>query len=89
MYEMCVDCNRSHNSFAWKYDSNGWHCQQKSKKYEFTTEQIKQDRKKYAKDLLQPWRSGEASKEFIDAYPVQSKKYFTSKEIKGARDVWR
>ena len=89
MYEFCVDCQKYHNSFAWKYDGKGWHCRKKPVKYEFTTEQIKSDRKKYKRDLLQPWRSGEPSREFISAYPVQSKKYFTEKERKTAKEVWR
>ena len=35
---------------------------------EFTSDSIKEDRKKYAKDILQPFRDGELSKEYIEAY---------------------
>lgn len=38
---------------------------------EFTSEGVKEDRKKFAKDILQPFRSGELSKEFIDQYGTE------------------
>ena len=56
---------------------------------EFIPDRIKEDRKKYAKDMLQPWRQGEPSKEFIEAFPSQAKKTFTATQIKKAKNVWK
>ena len=50
---------------------------------EFTSEQIKQDRKKYQKDILQPFRSGEISKEFIEQFGTKGITA-TKEEIKKA-----
>lgn len=52
----------------------GEKCQQKRKNerlstpVEFTSEQIKEDRKLYSKDIIQPFRSGTLSKEYISTY---------------------
>lgn len=39
-----------------------------AKAVEFTSESIKEDRKKFAKDILQPFRAGEVSKEYLKVY---------------------
>lgn len=35
---------------------------------EFTSEQIKEDRKIYSRDILQPFRDGVVSKEYLETY---------------------
>ena len=57
--------------------------------YEFTSKSIKSERKEYAKDIVQPYRGNEASKEFIEAYPEKAKRMFTKREIRMARNVWK
>lgn len=58
--------------------------------YEFTTAEIKEDRKKYFKDIIQPYRGNELSREFVDAYPKQAQKMIKDPErLKKARDVWK
>jgi len=52
-------------------------------------DRIREDREKHAIDIIQPWRGGQASKEFIKAYPHEAKKMFTEKERKAAKNVWR
>ena len=57
---------------------------------EFTTEDIKQQRVDYADDILQPYRSGEVSKKYIQKYGTKGIEV-TEKEIKKAidnPDVW-
>jgi hypothetical protein len=56
---------------------------------EFTTEDIKIGRREYSKDILQPFRGNEASKEFALAYPEKAKKMFSQKELKGIKNVWK
>ena len=56
---------------------------------EFVPDSVKEERKKYVKSTLQPWRKGEASAEFIEAYPERSKKMFTTKERMMAKEVWK
>ncbi|SRR5258708_1915207 len=48
-----------------------------------------EDRRVHAKDILQPHRYGEPSREFIEAYPKESKRYFTPEERKKAKYVWK
>lgn len=55
---------------------------------EFTTDSIRQGRKEYARDIIQPFRGNEASKEFMDAYPEKAKKIYNKKEIKNIKNVW-
>jgi len=75
----------------------GWHCElwfKKSKAHEFSTDGIREGRKKYEKHLLQPYRAGEFSKEYRDAYPEVSRKMvksgsITKEQHDSAKDVWR
>lgn len=62
--------------------------------HEFTTEKIREDRKKFKKDLYQPWREGEISKEFLDTYPDKAKEMvkegiITKKQHDSAKEVWK
>ena len=60
---------------------------------EVTTENIKEDRKKFSKDLTQPFRQGQLSKEYIEAHPDSIKemlkeKHITEDEVKKAKNIW-
>ena len=50
---------------------------QPSPSREFVPQAVKNDRVKYFNSLLKPWRGGEASKEFLEAYPNKAKKIFS------------
>ena len=52
-------------------------------------DRIRGEREKYGADIVQPWRGGEPSREFIKKYPHEAKKTFTEKEIRTARPVWK
>ena len=57
---------------------------------EFTSEDIKQQRVDYADDIIQPYRSGEVSKRYIQKYGTKGIEV-TEKEIKQAMDkpdIW-
>ena len=57
---------------------------------EFTSEDIKRQRIDYADDILQPYRSGEVSKKYIQKYGTKGIEV-TEKEVKKAMDnpdVW-
>lgn len=41
---------------------------------------LSEQRRTHAKDLVQPYRDGQASKEFAEIYPEQAKKYFNSND---------
>ena len=69
-------------------------CQDKDQKIEkpkrgreFTTNAIKESRKEYAKDTVQPFRGGVVSKEYIDLYGSESLGV-SKQDIKNARNVW-
>ncbi len=60
---------------------------------EVTTDQIKEDRKIYRKDLIQPFKDGHLSREFAEAYPEKVQQMvkegnITTEEVQSARDVW-
>ena len=79
MFE-CVGCGFEHDDFNWKHTKygtkEGWFCRKwhKPSRTNFTPDRIKDQRITHAKDIVQPHRKGQPSKEFIDLYPKQAKK---------------
>jgi len=79
-----------------------WMCPKCGEKYtgskyrghlEFTSPAIKEARRKHRKELLQPFRQGEVSKEYLDAYPEQragmiKEGVITETQAKKAKNVW-
>ena len=67
-------------------------CQQNPNKpkqgIEFTTDQIRQQRREYYKDIIQPYRDGVLSKEYIEAYGRSGIKV-SKREAKKAKYVWK
>jgi hypothetical protein len=60
---------------------------------EVTTDAIKDDRKKFNKDIIQSFRDKQLSKEYVKAYPSKVKemlkeKHITEQEVKEAKEVW-
>lgn len=88
----CQGCKEEHEDHNWKNttytledgERSGWYCRKyfKPSHTEWTTDSIKEQRKVFKKDLLQPFRGGEPNKEFIKEYPNESKNYFSKEEIK-------
>ncbi len=102
MAKYCVGCQKEHEDFNWIYKTyevesgdkivkkDGWFCREWHTPSRMATpERIKDQRIKHAKDIVQPHRKGQPSKEFIDLYPKQAKKMFTKKEVKNAKNVWK
>lgn len=54
---------------------------------EFTSENIKSQRKEYAKSIVQPYRSGQLSKEYLEVHGTKNIKP-TQEEVKKAKYVW-
>lgn len=78
----CKGCQERHKSFT-----------KPSRLIEFTSNEIKEGRKAHFKSIVQKYRGGELSKEFVDAYPERAEAMVkegvhTKKEIKNAKDVW-
>jgi len=98
----CVKCGKKHtNPDGWSHRKwevagevvEGWGCH-RVEYYEFVPDRIKEDRKRYAKDLVQPFRSGEFSREFKESYPDQTRQMVkdgsvSKKEVDRAKDVWK
>ena len=94
-------CSQCHKDFQrGKYSSEtGWICEdclgyKVKQDYEWVPDRIKQERRDYARDLIQPYRQGEFSKDFKDAYPDKAKGMVESgtiskKAYKQAKEVWR
>lgn len=97
----CLICQKRK---AVKTDPIGWMpclvCQKRQRTVsrpkvttEITTDAIREDRKKFSGDILQPFRQGELSREYIEAYPDRAKKmveegHITKEEIKSSKYVW-
>ena len=101
--KFCVKCNKKHtSSWGWKYKTwytnqgkiEGWGCNPHPvKAHEWTTDSIKEQRKSHEKELLQPFRQGNLSKEYIKAYPNKANGMIkegivTKKQVKNAKNVW-
>jgi hypothetical protein len=96
----CVVCGCERDDLNWKHRDwggvEGWGC---SKHFHATPhikipERIRDDAKKYAKDIIQPFREGNLSREFVDNYPDQVKGMvkegsITQKEVEKAKEVWK
>jgi hypothetical protein len=76
-YLPCKECQERHRSYG-----------KPNKQIEFTTADIKDQRKAYSKDIVQPFRKGDLSKEYIEQYGTKGIKV-NSKEVKKARKVWQ
>lgn len=59
----------------------------KTEPLEFVTENIKEERKRFAKDILQPFRAGELSKEYVEKWGTKHLKV-TPEEVKKSKNVW-
>lgn len=55
---------------------------------EFTTDSVRQQRKDHREDILQPFRSGVPSREFMEAYPEKTK-HWSEEMRKKAKYVWK
>jgi hypothetical protein len=91
----CSGCHKRHKDISWRTfveDNNIVNICSiffKPINHESVPQRVKDERPKYAKSTLQPFRQGEASAEFIEAYPEVSKKMFTTKERLTAKEVWK
>jgi hypothetical protein len=62
--------------------------------FEFTTDAIKEERGKYLKSIIQPFRQGELSAEYVRSYPQQvagmvKEGTVTHDQVRRAKDVWK
>ncbi len=67
-------------------------CRQKQttglkRQIEFTTDEIKNQRKEHKNDIVQPWREGRLSKEYLQQHGTKGIKV-TPEEIKQASNIW-
>ena len=89
-----IKCLRCGKNYAIKNEHYGWlpckSCQleeeniRPKQSVEFTTDFIKDSRREYAKDILQPWRDGVLSKEFVEEYGTTGV-VATESQVKNAR----
>lgn len=89
----CLNCNKNKAS---KDPRFGYlpckYCRDKStakpqKPQELTTDAIKNDRKEFKKDIYQPFRNGQVSKEYLEAHGTKYIKV-TDEEVKTAKNQW-
>lgn len=94
---MCDVCKKDkpnvRMSNVWgKEWADKWVCENcgnyKSEAVEFSTSEMTEQRQEYFNSILQPYRGGEVSKEFIEAHPKKAKKMFTKEQIKNSKYIW-
>src|ERR1700722_6864590 len=93
MQIICANCNE----FPATKDSRFgylpcFYCRNKntlkpSPKQELTTDAIENDRKEFKKDIMQPFRNGQLSKEYVESVGTKYIKV-TDEEVKNAKNVW-
>lgn len=97
----CLYCQEEHEHYEWKNRSNwdmpdgstkdGWVCGKHVKvrgKVEWTTDEVKEQRKEYFNSTLQPYREGVLSSEYLEAHGTKAINP-TAKDIKKAKPVWK
>jgi len=74
---------------SWKFMDDGWYCAKYHRpcKTEFIPERVKDDRMEYFNSVVQPFRGGELSKEYVDLHGTEGINA-TEKEAKKAKNVW-
>ena len=84
----CKGCGKEHTDRSFIY-KNGWYCTlfHKPTSVEFVPERIKDDRVEYFNSIVQPYREGELSKEYVEAHGTEGIDV-TEQEVKKAKNVW-
>ena len=92
MVEYCQGCCKEHDDYAWHFsrEFEGWICSKHFKVTykEIEPESIKEDRKKYFNAVVQPFRSGELSREYVEAHGTKGLSV-TKEEVKKSKYVWK
>ena len=92
MENYCVRCNKEHQDYAWKYnnEAGGWFCTKYFKPSgakEWVPESMVNERKEYFNSIVQPFRQGQLSKEYVEAHGTKGLNV-TKEEVKKAKYVW-
>lgn len=90
---ICSICKQDKKDTSWLYSAlrNGWICSShfmESSKPEFVPERIRDDRREYFHTVVQPFRGGELSREYIENYGTKGINV-TEKQMKKAKYVWK
>lgn len=99
----CVRCGYPHENGDWKYRTweteagsvTGWGCVEMGviKYPEFVPKSVKEDRVKYAGDMVQSHRGGQFSREYAELYPERTKQMLKDgalsiKDVEKSSYVW-
>lgn len=87
----CSYHKKKHEASGWRGrivdGEHQWNCDESIGYPEFTPDYIKEDRKKHAVDLVQPRVGGDPNPEFLEHYPEQAKKHYSSEEMRKVKRV--
>ena len=88
--DYCIYCKTKHTAFAWKNLGEGWFCDEyfNPVNSEFIPQRMKDDRQKYQKSTLQPFRDGTLSSEFVQTYGTSSLNV-TKEDVRKSKPVWK
>lgn len=87
----CAGCGTTHDDFNWISTGGKDYCRKffKVQPIEVVPERIKRDRITYAREILQPLRAGELSREWCEVYPKKAIKNYGRERVAKARNVWK
>lgn len=100
MKAYCVVCQLEKEDQNWKHrtwgDVEGWGCSLHFHPTmpEFVPDSTKEDRVKYFNSVVQPYRDGKLSREFVEAHPNKVKGMLkegaiTPSEVRNAKEMWK
>ncbi len=102
----CVLCKTDHEDVNWRHKQwiegqpDGWACSKwftprpLHSMVEFVPSEMKEARKQYADEQVQPYRQGELSREFVNLHPDKVKGMVksgivTKQQVKQSKHVWK
>ena len=87
----CKGHEKEHEDKSWKFIEGNWYCtkyHRPSRLSEFMPANVTDDRQEYFNSIVQPYRDGKLSKEYLDAHGTKGIEA-SDKEIREAKPLWR
>ena len=91
MKAFCDGCGKKHEDHHWLFSDHGNFCHLHfiPTTHEWVPQRIKDERKQFRKDMLQPFRGDTLSSEFCKAYPKIAEKNYGKEAVKKSKEVWK
>ena len=86
----CLGCKKEHEDVNWIFKNKGWYCTKYHlpSKIDIVPSDMKDEREKHFNAVIQPYRSGELSREYIEAHGTKGIDV-TKQQAKKAKHTWK